>query len=147
MDDMRIPLVYMWTRDAKVPVNEIWEYVLQSLPFRSTYVAYTDGERLEAVKKVLVEYDRQAGIYERGEAGKVEMPVIAEIVRERKQQDDKWGGPEHDDQHHVIGWMGLIGERLHYEGLDTQGARRNLIEIAALAIAAIESIDRQGKQE
>lgn len=73
--------------------------------------------------------------------------AMAQVMRERKRQDDKWGGPEHDDQHDIRHWYGLINECLYmptdFALVDPVAARRYLVEIAALAVAAIESIDRK----
>ncbi len=73
--------------------------------------------------------------------------VLGELLTERKHQDEKWRGPEHDDQHDLRTWFGLINERLYmptdFMLVDPAAARRFFIEIGALAVAAIESIDRR----
>lgn len=74
--------------------------------------------------------------------------VITDVVDERAHQNEKWGGPEHDDQHAVLDWASLIVEyvgKLAQSG-DTSGLmsqRKVLVQIAALAIAAVESGDRR----
>ena len=52
--------------------------------------------------------------------------VLTEILEERVRQNEKWGGPDHDDQH---------------EPEDTW--RAQLVRAAALAVAAVESHDRR----
>lgn len=81
---------------------------------------------------------------------------------ERHAQDRQWGGPEHDDHHTVLDWAGLIehhldrlgremgepagdGDRDSIRRVDT-AVRRRLTVVAALAIAAIESVDRRSEQ-
>lgn len=89
--------------------------------------------------------------------------VLEEIREERKHQDKKWGGPNHDDAHGPYAWTAFI---MTYLGLalsdfvnDTSRAgatpnenrvdaqlrkfRYNMVKIAALAVAAIESVDRK----
>lgn len=68
---------------------------------------------------------------------------IFDLIRaERAWQDAKHGGPAHDDTHHVGDWVRFMDKRLErvYEGAD---AVKNFIEIAALAVAALESFSRQ----
>ena len=74
--------------------------------------------------------------------------VIAEIVAERDRQDAKWGGPDHDDCHGWSRWIDFIDEHngKAYSEDDSEeayvNARRRYIEVAALALAAVESMDR-----
>lgn len=80
--------------------------------------------------------------------------IYDEIKAERVRQDEKWGGPGHDDQHVVAQWVDYITLRARRASLadgwltnhphtDPQEVRRCFIEVAALAIAAVESLDRQ----
>jgi len=70
--------------------------------------------------------------------------VLAEVKAERKHQDEVWGGPEHDDEHATARWYELINERFFDPGRTSpQQTRRLFIEIAALAVAAVESLDRR----
>ena len=74
------------------------------------------------------------------------MSVLDEIKAEREHQDEVWGGPEHDDQHPLYKWFKFIGERLQQLGKGSlPQTRRLFIEIAALAVAAVESLDRHLK--
>lgn len=74
--------------------------------------------------------------------------VLVAIAEERGRQDAKWGGADHDDGHNLYDWCEYISERVGRirpgdvsdAGLDN--ARRRLVQAAALATAAVESIDR-----
>lgn len=74
--------------------------------------------------------------------------IIGEVLKERGSQDKKWGGAEHDDGHELFDWLHFIEKkcgqaRYHHANSDFQNARRRLIQIAALAIAAVESANRR----
>lgn len=68
--------------------------------------------------------------------------ILGGIVTERARQDKKWGGPDHDDLHDSNQWDELIWDRL-YTICDRDQRRTQLVQIAALAVAALESLDRQ----
>jgi hypothetical protein len=76
--------------------------------------------------------------------------IIEEIVGERKAQDAKWGGPEHDDHHGPDDWIGFINDKLTKaeEAAEVDETnpdaifRRRMLQVAALALASIESLDR-----
>lgn len=94
------------------------------------------------------------------------MSVYDEIKAERETQDQKWGGPEHDDQHAMPDWLDYITDKVMaipetlrsqrmrgvhplrdpFTGACSEASmvsyRRRLVQIAALAVAAIESFDR-----
>lgn len=75
--------------------------------------------------------------------------VLEQILEERRNQDKKWGGPAFDDERERTEWLSLIRE--HEERAkrqvtrtgDLDEYRQQLIEIAALAIAAIQAHDRR----
>src|ERR1051325_5960882 len=80
---------------------------------------------------------------------------IHQIVEERRRQDAQWGGPEHDDHHSRREWLGFIDEhvtrarkalgrasRVNMSLRDADEYRKQLVEIAALAIAAVAAHDR-----
>lgn len=74
--------------------------------------------------------------------------VLMEVADERERQDEKWGGPDHDDQHHTRAFIGFIDNyagaaRLAVNKSELSEARRRLIQVAALAVAAVESLDRK----
>jgi hypothetical protein len=86
--------------------------------------------------------------------------IIAEIHAERDRQGAEWGGPEHDDTHNLAEWFDFIEHqdrqymkfvRDHceeqQETLFQAEARNRFIKIAALAIAAMESLDRKAELE
>jgi hypothetical protein len=76
------------------------------------------------------------------------MTVYDDIRAERQRQDVKWGGPEHDDRHLVGDWVGLLDDRVHLLYSDNEagpGYRRRLVQVAALAVAAVEAFDRVGR--
>ena len=86
-----------------------------------------------------------------GGEGEEMIDVYAEVLAERKRQDEKWG----EQNHQPFIWMNILGEEF---GEVCQAAlqayfpndgdktltdyRKELIETAAVAIAAIECLDR-----
>jgi len=70
--------------------------------------------------------------------------VFLEVIQERKRQDRQWGGPAHDDTHDVLAWGSYICYQEAKLGgqITTREARDRFIKIAALAVAAVESLDR-----
>lgn len=70
--------------------------------------------------------------------------IIAEIADERGRQDKKWGGPQRDDGHLETDWIEYISEHAHRA--ERGIFRKQMIRVAALAIAAIESHDRLAAQ-
>lgn len=71
------------------------------------------------------------------------MSVWDEVSEEREQQDAKWDEQNHTPEH----WMIILGEEFGeacesiLEECD-EAYREELIQVAAVAIAAIESLDR-----
>lgn len=80
--------------------------------------------------------------------------IVKEIEQRRAQQDQKHGGENHDDTHVYFDWMGFIkkfSSRAYAQGMHSRwDAYENyLIDVAALAIAAIQSsrrIRHRGRQ-
>jgi hypothetical protein len=73
--------------------------------------------------------------------------VYEEIKAERARQDEKWGAA-HDDSLPIPTWVALLAERVGsaltaYLSRDRSAYRRRLVQTAALAVAAVESLDRQ----
>lgn len=76
--------------------------------------------------------------------------VLAEVAQERDRQDAKWGGPTHDDmhspgdfcrfirEHEVRAEQTLAGEPVR----EFDEFRTQMLRVAALAVAALESWDR-----
>ncbi len=101
--------------------------------------AYTRDGRI----RMLENAGRYDAIADRLEAQHT--PVLAEVVAERRRQDEKHGGPAHDDTHTLPKWWGLMMQRMvgrAYPG-GRADERKDLVQIAALAVAAVESIDRK----
>lgn len=74
--------------------------------------------------------------------------VFEDIRKERKRQRERWGGAEHDDQHTWKDWSYILAEQLfdaarRAEDHNPEGWRRQLVQMAAVAVAAIESYDRK----
>jgi hypothetical protein len=74
--------------------------------------------------------------------------AVHDVMKERHRQDAKWGGPEHDDEHTQKEFETFIEDRLDY-GLNVKRKpyRQRMVEVAALAIAALESCDRKAEHE
>ncbi len=80
--------------------------------------------------------------------------VINAVEDERKRQDDKWG----QQNHNIFKWLTILGEEYGEACKDafdanqpsadeqfyTPRIRKELIEVAAVAVAIVESIDRNG---
>jgi hypothetical protein len=80
--------------------------------------------------------------------------VLCDIEECRLAQDKQWGGPEHDDTHAAHEWLGYIIKQLDEAdvALDPPPGGSNLdiyesrlIDVAALAVAAIQSNRRKRK--
>lgn len=80
--------------------------------------------------------------------------IFQEIQAERIYQDEKWGGSEHDDQHEANDWIAFIicwtGKAFHCceeHPINLRMFRQNMIKVAALAVAAIEWVDRKEEKK
>jgi hypothetical protein len=77
-----------------------------------------------------------------------QLSILAEIETERDRQDAKWGGAVHDDRHQVADFATFIrnyvgwAEQMAINGAQEK-ARKRLVQVAALAVAAVESLDRK----
>lgn len=72
--------------------------------------------------------------------------VLDEVCEERRRQDEKWGGPAHDDAHDLITWASFVEARAgQIKREELPEVRRLFVEIAAIAAAAVESIDRRAE--
>lgn len=74
--------------------------------------------------------------------------IYREVDAERDRQDTQWGGASHDDEHQGSDFVRFVREHtdrarhaVNTGALDE--FRAQLIEIAALAVAAVESLDRK----
>jgi hypothetical protein len=98
----------------------------------------------------------------------VTVKLMQEVGAERARQDAQWGGPSHDDTHNLTDWYQYIEHQLLRSNDDVrtyaltrvkegefrdptpeesaamdQLGRVRLVKIAALAIAAVQSLDRK----
>jgi hypothetical protein len=78
--------------------------------------------------------------------------VLGEVGAERARQDERWG----EQSHPPIAWIAILGEEfgdaaqaalnatwMSRSGFDDrQALRGELIQVAAVAVAAVESLDR-----
>lgn len=72
--------------------------------------------------------------------------IFTEIGMERVRQRQQWGGGTHDDNHDIFDWFEFMRHQMHKVQYDLEHYQREgLIKIAALAIAALESLDRKAK--
>lgn len=73
-----------------------------------------------------------------------QVSIFSEIAAERIQQDAKYGGAEHDDEHSASEWAELIIDKADDISLTSEQAevRKRFVQAAALAVAAIEACDR-----
>ena len=74
--------------------------------------------------------------------------VLADVLTERSRQDKKWG-----EQNHLPAyWMTILGEefgeacqealRVEFGAKSTDDLRAELIQVAAVAVGAVERLDR-----
>ena len=80
--------------------------------------------------------------------GKERTLILTEVLKERARQDEKWGGPDHDDHHSIDDWVRFIcnhasNSEYYAEYPDQGSSREELIETTALCLASLESIDRK----
>lgn len=71
--------------------------------------------------------------------------IFADTVIERVEQDAQWGGPPTDDQRDIAEWSEYIHKQLSKlfdEQADNKAIRQRFVKVAALAFAAIASMDR-----
>jgi ABC-type phosphate transport system substrate-binding protein len=73
--------------------------------------------------------------------------VLIDIARERTYQDKKWGGPKHDDTNTRDDWLNIIANHLWRSTQDgtSEQFRKQMVRVAALAVAAIDSEDRRNE--
>lgn len=73
--------------------------------------------------------------------------IYADITSERERQDEVHGGLTHDQTHTVSDWTRFIHDYADKANEaarngDLQQARTRLVEIAALAVAGLEVLDK-----
>jgi hypothetical protein len=135
-----------WTKES-----EEWQGA--AARFRTDYYHALDKETWDTEKELLEqEVDELQRKLREARTVRQATPtesICFEIERERKRQDEKWGGPDHDDTHSAKDWA-LYRVKREQDILDHPRRytydciyRKALIEIAALAVAQIESLDRE----
>jgi len=77
------------------------------------------------------------------------LTVLTEIDTERENQDEKWG----QQNHHPQMWLNILMEEVgetsrammdaHFRKDDWDDYRKEMVQVAAVAVAAIESFDRK----
>jgi hypothetical protein len=70
--------------------------------------------------------------------------IFGDLAQERLAQIRKWGGRAHDDLHSHEAWSEFIAKQLSYYKANNDRSR--LVKIAALAVAALESFDRNAEK-
>ncbi|WP_339095631.1 hypothetical protein ACINK0_00270 [Deinococcus sp. VB343] len=80
--------------------------------------------------------------------------VLAEVLQERERQQAKWGEQDHDP----AVWLMILGEEVgevnnaaleHLMGNlpDLSAYREELIQVAAVAVQAVENLDKRAEGE
>lgn len=74
--------------------------------------------------------------------------VLEAVANERIRQDGKWGGSDHDDSHDIEVFVELIQDYAAWARVmagmrNSEKTRYRLVQVAALAVAAVESLDRR----
>lgn len=72
--------------------------------------------------------------------------VLQAVLEERRRQDTKWGGPLHDTQWEPLDWHEMIADyngwaRRMWAMGSTEKAKKRFIQVAALAVAAIQAME------
>lgn len=103
------------------------------------------------IAEKLSEADQLDAIAAMLEAGGKPVGVLVDVTAERQRQDTQWGGPTTDDTREDYEWIGFIGHQMdrfknQFMVVPFVPPREVFIKIAALAVAAVESIDRKAKR-
>lgn len=74
--------------------------------------------------------------------------ILENVYDERKRQHEKWGVQDHDEDRWIVILMEEVGEvaRAIFED-DPANYREELLQVAAVAVAAIEAFDRKFPNE
>jgi hypothetical protein len=78
--------------------------------------------------------------------------IVTDVARERWNQEERWG----ENDHTPIAWMSILGKQfgqacqesnaVHFAGKSHLSLRAELVQVAAVAFAAIECLDRKSKE-
>lgn len=74
--------------------------------------------------------------------------VLEEVAQERENQDATWG-TKFDDQNNANDWVAYIAKQAGKATtfpFDATNFRQKMIEVAAMAVAAVETFDRLNGQ-
>jgi len=79
----------------------------------------------------------------------IPLTVLADVIAERKRQNEQWGRTEHDDLHRPSDWEDYIIQQIRKAEKETSdiGYRRHLVNVIALGLAAVGSWDRTHAQK
>lgn len=75
-------------------------------------------------------------------------PALQDILAERQRQDNKWGEQNHDPFTYLtilteeVGELAQCALHLRYGGGKAAGLREEAVQVAAVAMAIVECIDR-----
>lgn len=79
----------------------------------------------------------------------VQLGAIHSVLEERDRQDAQWGEQDHD----AFTWLAILAEEMgeaaqealtnHFGGTTSSDLRTEVVQIAAVALAFVESIDRR----
>lgn len=79
------------------------------------------------------------------------LAILDDIVLERHRQDERWGGPTHDDGLRVEDWWSILDEFVDRlfdaDGNVAEDYCERLIKIVAVAVAAAQAHYRNSKPE
>ena len=71
------------------------------------------------------------------------MEVLEEVMEERKRQDELWGEQNHEDRIWLAILVEEVGEVANDINERSKELREELIQVAAVAVSWVESIDRR----
>lgn len=61
-DDTFARLIYLWTRDAGIPVDNMEAYVVERLPMLGLRARFTDTERGNKARRIVQAYKTFGGV-------------------------------------------------------------------------------------
>lgn len=90
--------------------------------------------------------------------------ILSEVSAERQRQENLWGGQAHDDAHDLSAWLVILARHVGLAAWDgspddachkTEATgrydpvryRKELVRVAAVAVAALEAFDRRQERE
>lgn len=142
--------------------TETWELAGVTGPLPAAHAEYSQccdspafcsSVRRCTAKDALAPTAEQAAAPQAGETRQREWFVLDDVCDERLRQDAIWGGDAHDDTHDIEDFMLFIVRQRKKAASDIAGAqtledelaryRQRFVKIAALAVAAMASIDRR----